>query len=134
MEFVADTHAVIWHLMKPAALGSSARRALEAADLDQNLVYIPAVVVSEILMVAEKGRLSGLTSDLALKHLARMERSTNYRLTSLTPDVVMASANLKAIPDIFDRLIVAEALQRGVPLLTKDTLIHGSGLVTVVWD
>ena len=37
-----------------------------------------------------------------------------------------------AIPDIFDRLIVAEALRLGLPLITSDSVIHASGLVNVV--
>lgn len=36
-------------------------------------------------------------------------------------------------PDPFDRLIVAEALVLGVPLITKDGNITDSGVVRVVW-
>jgi PIN domain nuclease of toxin-antitoxin system len=49
------------------------------------------------------------------------------------PEVVLASHTLTAIPDIFDRLIVMEALARGVPLLSKDSVIERSGVVTTVW-
>ena len=36
-------------------------------------------------------------------------------------------------PDHYDRLIVAEALTLGVPLITKDGNITDSGVVRVVW-
>lgn len=46
----------------------------------------------------------------------------------------LASHRFSAIPDIFDRLIVAEAVQRRLPLLTRDPAIRESQLVTTVWD
>ena len=36
-------------------------------------------------------------------------------------------------PDPYGRLIVAEALVLGVPLITKDGNITDSGIVRVVW-
>jgi PIN domain nuclease of toxin-antitoxin system len=41
------------------------------------------------------------------------------------------------IPDVIrdpaDRLIVATALDRRIPLVTKDERIRGSGLVATIW-
>ena len=37
------------------------------------------------------------------------------------------------IPDIFDRLIVAEALALKAPLLTRDAEIIASKVVSVIW-
>ena len=44
-------------------------------------------------------------------------------------------APVLALPhaDPFDRLIVAEAIVLGVPLITKDGNITDSGVVRVVW-
>jgi PIN domain nuclease of toxin-antitoxin system len=47
---------------------------------------------------------------------------------------VIASHTLTAISDIFDRLIVADTRRLGVPLLSRDTTIRDSGLVTTIWD
>jgi PIN domain nuclease of toxin-antitoxin system len=52
----------------------------------------------------------------------------------LRPHTVIASHHYTIIPDIFDRLIVTEAISRGLPLLTRDTMIRASGLVAVIWD
>jgi len=49
------------------------------------------------------------------------------------PAVVVAEA-FTSIPDIFDRLIVAETISRGVPLVTRDPVIRQSGLVSTIWD
>lgn len=77
--------------------------------------------------------MSGLTTGALLVHLNAMKDSANYPLSALTPELVIASAAFTPIPDIFDRLIVAEAASRGVPLLTADPIIHASGLVTTIW-
>jgi PIN domain nuclease of toxin-antitoxin system len=60
----------------------------------------------------------------------RTERCYN----AIVESTVIGSHTLTAIPDIFDRLIVAEARRLSLPLITRDTAISGSGLVSVVWD
>jgi PIN domain nuclease of toxin-antitoxin system len=52
----------------------------------------------------------------------------------LLPETVIESHTFTAIPDIFDRLVVAEARRLGLPLITRDATIKASGLVSVVWD
>ena len=46
----------------------------------------------------------------------------------------VSDTQLNPIPDIFDRLTMIEAVQRNLPLITRDTVITNSGLVNVVWD
>jgi PIN domain nuclease of toxin-antitoxin system len=41
---------------------------------------------------------------------------------------------LGALPELFDRLIVAAARKHGVPLLSRDSTIADSGLVETIWD
>ena len=60
--------------------------------------------------------------------------SDNYPLSPLLPETVIASHQYTTIPDIFDRLIVTEAISRGVPLVTHDPVIRQSGLISTVWD
>ncbi|MCI0388309.1 MAG: hypothetical protein MOB07_06040 [Acidobacteria bacterium] len=63
-----------------------------------------------------------------------MELSQYHELLPLLPETAVASRTLTAIPGIFDRLIAAEALRLGLPLITHDSVITNSGLVSVVWD
>ncbi len=106
------------------------------AETDDGLhiVYVPAVVVAEALMVAEKGRLAGFTKAGLLAQLSVMRASRNFPLTALTPDIVVASSGFTMVPDIFDRLIVTEAVGKGLPVISKDPIVSSSGLVSVVWD
>lgn len=85
-------------------------------------------------MVAERGRIAGLTVDALISQLEILRNAENYRLSSLTPEVVLSSHQLSTIPDIFDRLIVAEARERRLPLLTRDSIIRESQIVATIWD
>ena len=131
--FVADAHSLLWHLFSPAKLGQAARQALAEVDEGKGTIFIPAVVVAELLMVAEKRWLPGVTTENLLTALAEFQASENYQLCPLMPDTVIKSRDLLTIPDIFDRLIAAEAIERDLPLLTCDPVIHASGLVSVIW-
>jgi PIN domain nuclease of toxin-antitoxin system len=118
----------------PARLGRAAAVVFADVDAGQARLHVPAVVVAETLMVVERGRLPGVAMAHLLPQLDAMRTSDNYNLVPLLPEVVIGSHTLTAIPDIFDRLVVAEALARGVPLISKDRIIRGSGLVATVWD
>ena len=71
---------------------------------------------AEALMVAERRRIAGLALEALLAPVDR----------------VLRTHRLSAIPDIFDRLIAAEAVERNEPLLTRDPVIRDSQLVTTV--
>lgn len=133
-EYVADTHALLWHFHAPERLGRAAREAMAEVDAGASLAWIPAVVMAESIMVAERGRIAGLTVDALISQLEALRDAENYRLSSLTPEVVLASHQLFTVPDIFDRLIVAEARERRLPLLTRDSIIRESQIVATIWD
>lgn len=132
-ELVTDTHALLWHLYRPANLGSKAREVFEEADAGRARIHIPALVVAEALMIAEKGRIPGVDLERLVPHLSAARLSDNYPLSDLRFDTVLASHELTAIPDIFDRLIVTEAMVRKLPLVSRDPVIRDSGLVAVIW-
>ena len=134
VEYVTDTHALVWSMYDPARLGRAASAAFAAADAGAARIHVPAVVVAEVLMVVERGRLPGVAMAHVLSRLEAMRTSANYPLAPLLPEIVIASHTLTAIPDIFDRLIVADALSRGVPLISKDGVIQRSGLVRTIWS
>jgi PIN domain nuclease of toxin-antitoxin system len=133
-EFVTDTHALLWHLYDQSHLGRAAQATFAQADVGEARIHVPALVIAEILMVAEKGRIPGVTVSRVVPHLESLRTSDNYPSSPLLPEVVLQSRTLTSIPDIFDRLIVAEAIARAVPLVSKDRIIRSSGLVTLVWD
>ena len=134
MEYVADAHALLWHMYSPQRLGRAAQEVFSNADEGHTCIHIPAVVVAEVIMVVEKGRLPGASIEHLVHHLQAMTESENYSLTPLLPETVIASHEHAAIPDIFDRLIVTEAILHQLSIVTRDPSIQQSGLVSTVWD
>lgn len=134
MEYVADTQAAIWHLFARQRLGPAARTVLQDADAGLVKIYLPEVALAEMIMVVERRRIQGANLPQLFAYLQQMQNNRSYELLPLLPAHVIASHTLTAIPDIFDRLVVAETLRLGLPLITSDSVIHASGLVNVVWD
>ncbi len=54
---VADTHALVWHLVAPRKLGKGARRAFAATDSGRWMCHVPAAVLIEAWLLHERGRL-----------------------------------------------------------------------------
>lgn len=134
MDYVADTHALIWYLFAESRVGNQALTVLTDAAAGNTRIYIPAVVIAEMIMVVEKRRIPGITMSQLEIELELMRNSASFEFLPLFPETVIQSRTLTAIPDIFDRLIVADALRLGLPLLTGDSVIHASGLVATIWD
>ncbi len=130
--FVTDTHALVWHLFNPARLGPKGTAAFREVQQGQALLIVPLVVIAEMAMVVEKGRVSA-TMDQFQAVIAQMQSSTNYQINALTLPLVLAAMRLTQLADIFDRLIVAETQAVNAKLITVDSEIAGSGIVSVVW-
>lgn len=129
MVYVADTHALVWHLSGARPIGAAAHAAFSSAEHGTGTVVIPAIVVAELLMLAEKRR---AVVDVA-KVVDALKRRPGIELSPLSLNTVLRIAGLTALPDIHDRLIVAEALERDATVITLDQAITASGLVPVVW-
>lgn len=134
MNYVADANATVWHLFARQRLGKSAQAVFDDAEAGRAKIFIPAVALAEVIMVVEKQRLLGATMLQLEIDFALMQQSASYEFLPLFPDQVFASRTLTVIPEIFDRLIVADALRLGFPLITSDSVIRASGVVNVVWD
>lgn len=131
--YIADTHALIWRLVAPDRLGARASDAFDKADAGQAEICVPAVVLAEMVMVAEKGRVPGWGLDEVRCFARAAKASTNYHLSILTPELVMTASDLPVIPDIFDRLIAAEALGRAAILISRDQTLAAARDIEVRW-
>jgi PIN domain nuclease of toxin-antitoxin system len=127
--YVADTHALVWYLSGSRPIGKAARVAFDAATGGDGMVVIPAIVIAEMVMLAEKRR---ATIDVA-NVVAKLKEQAGFDFMPLLPDTVLRTRSLAVLPDIHDRLIVAEALELEASLITVDHAITASGLVPVIW-
>ena len=132
-KFILDTHAIVWHLEGNPRLGSAARTVID--DPASELV-LPAIAFAEAMYIVEKGRCAiPAVSDL----LSDIQNDSRIDIYPLTAGILYVAAMLTAIPEMHDRLIVATGIylqQLGdvVEIITKDTDITTSGLLSVRWS
>jgi len=132
-EFVADTHPLVWHLTRDAHLSPRCRRVFAQAEAGKSTIWVPAIVLVEVIYLVEKRRLPEvLTSQV----FALLEPpAVNYRLVGLDLNILRALPQVKreAVPDMPDRIIAATALSLGLPLLTRDQALTAVEGLEVIW-
>ena len=115
MRLLLDTHVVLWQLSGARSLGARARETIAAAA---ELAF-SVVSFAEIGVKAAFGKLE-VPDDLHARIL-----DTGVRVLGLSPAHGLAVASLPLHHrDPFDRLLVAQARQDGLTLVTADTRIH----------
>ncbi len=126
-----DTHVLLRWLAEPKKLSREQARRLDQALRRGEPVAISAISLLEIalLMSDPKPRASVPLADL----LAQVEAQPAIRILPLTGEVAAEVAALgDALRDPADRTIVATARVLRLTLLTSDTRILASGLVTTI--
>ena len=128
---VTDTHALIFHAAGGGKLGPKARAHFEACERRQAILYIPAVVMWEVILLARAVRIN-------LRRPARaffddLFSNPAYQPLDITREHVMIADELRFTRDPFDALIVAVARDLSLPLITRDGPIRESGSVKVIW-
>ena len=126
---VLDTAAWIWRASDPKRLTTRARRAIDEAER----VLVSAISVWEVAMLVAKRRIQldrpvEQWVDIALA-LPRIQ------LALLEPAIAVRSTKLPGNfhPDPADRIIVATALERAVPIVTPDERIRSYPHVQSMW-
>lgn len=128
VRYLLDTHAVVFMALEPRRLGTKAHKIVTTARAGE--LGITATTAAELgqLIHGDKIEFEGKPDEVFGPVLA-----------SLVQVPLSLSAALKApalaLPhgDPADRLIVAAALDLGVPLVTKDGNIADAGIVRVIW-
>ncbi|MGQ9638775.1 MAG: PIN domain-containing protein [Thermodesulfobacteriota bacterium] len=55
MDYVTDTHSLVWYFTEDPRLSKQALEAFEETDRE-GVIIIPAVVLAEIMFIAKKGK------------------------------------------------------------------------------
>lgn len=115
MRVLLDTHALLWFITDDARLGRAAKAAIEAPDAE---VLVSVASLWEIAIKHALGKLP-LARSFADTFPAQLEENA----FGLLPIETAHLARLVDLPphhrDPFDRLIVAQALVEGVPILPE---------------
>ena len=129
MKLLLDTHALIWAVQSPERLGERARTALSTNDAE---VYASHVSLWEMAIKRRAGTLDELDRRAADWFDHFVPRSGFRQLP-------IAASHLGAVEDLpffhndpFDRLLVTQAHQGDMTLVTSDGLVSQYD-IEVIW-
>ena len=125
LRLLLDTHILLWSLLEPDRLGRDVAAAL---DDPANQVWLSPVVIWEVLILAERGRVE-LSPDPTtwVRHVLK---TLPFHEAPLTHEVAIQSRRLD-LPhqDPVDRFLVATALVHDLTLVTADRRLIDARLV-----
>lgn len=132
-EFVTDAHPLIWHLTKDSHLSPACRRIFTQTDAGRNVIWVPAIVLVEVIYLVEKRRLPAALIEQVFALFK--PPAANYRLIGLDLPILRALQRIKreTVPDMPDRIIAATALSLDFPLLSRDSAIEMVKELELVW-
>ncbi len=120
MNLLLDTVTFLWILEDAESLGPNVRSALQDAD---NLIFLSAVSAWEITV---KHRLGKLALPQAPEQLIPQQRKRRG-IESLAISEA-ATLRLQQLPDLhkdpFDRILVCQAIEHEMTIVTPDALLH----------
>lgn len=123
MRLLLDSHVVVWWAAFPGRLRSGTREAIASPN---NEVFLSAASVWELGLKVASGKLrlpAGYATRLIAAGLEELPVSIAHaqRATALPP----------LHSDPFDRLLIAQALEEGLVLVTSDRAILGYDVPTL---
>jgi PIN domain nuclease of toxin-antitoxin system len=125
-----DTHALLWWALDPVQLSATARRKVKS--MEESGGFVSAISFWELGLKIKRKQLN---IGLSIEEFARrIERSGIVEVVPVDTTLWLSSLALRwEHRDPADRVIVATALARGVPLLTRDDAIRAFRGVDCIW-
>ena len=117
MNFLIDTHTFLWSVMDPDRLGTKARDILQETD---QRIFVSVISLWEISLKVALGKLSLI--NILPEQLLESANQLNFETLPLSASEAATFYKLPKIghKDPFDRLIIWQAIQNKMPLISKD--------------
>jgi len=129
MNFVTDTHALIWWFTDSPRISSKASEIFEECEKGENIIFVPTIVIAESLSIFEKKRISFNFKNLFKK----IDTSENFILIALDYPILKKMVDLKEIPELHDKIIVSTAKYLDLPIITKDKILQKLSSIKTIW-
>lgn len=129
MRLLLDTHTFLWYILGRLQLSARAHTLLQdpASEL-----FLSIASIWEVGIKVSTGKLI-LSEPLEAYFLEQMRINS----VSLLPITLAHTARISALPfhhrDPFDRMLVAQSLTEGIPLVSADPALDAYGVVRLWW-
>lgn len=127
--YVIDANALWWYLKEPERLTPPAEAVFRLAETGNATLVVPAIVVAEVYYLSVKLRQPFTLSNL----LAELDETRGLRVSDLGRAQLERLDRLPDVPEMHDRLIAAEGMALGAPIVTRDKAIASAPQVQTIW-
>ncbi|MBC8461210.1 MAG: PIN domain-containing protein, partial [Deltaproteobacteria bacterium] len=90
MDYVTDTHSLVWYFTDDVRLGRKALKAFEQTT-EEGIMIVPSIVLAEIMFIAKKGRIT-LTFEETLE---KIEEYENFQIVPLDTDILKRAEKIE---------------------------------------
>lgn len=116
MNYLVDTHALIWFIIADKNLPENVKSTLESLE---NTCFISIAVLWEI---AIKHSIGKLVLKQKLENIFDIIKISGFQLLHIKPEHLLLNAQLKFHHnDPFDRLMIAQSIIENLILVSKDS-------------
>lgn len=118
-EYVTDTMGLVLRI-EGRKLSSTVKTIFESVESGKVIVYVPGMVLAEILYLSEKGRIKislGKVEDF-------LKQYSNYKEYPMNFAVIQSTAQITDIRELHDRLIAGTARLLNLELITNLTMLN----------
>jgi PIN domain nuclease of toxin-antitoxin system len=129
MNFLTDTHALLWWFTNSPKLSPKASAIFEQCEKGENVIFVPSIVIAEALSIFEKKRIAFDFKKL----LRKINDSDNFVIIALDSTILQKMVDLKDVPELHDKIIVSTARYLNLPIITKDEFIQSLSYIKTIW-
>ena len=127
MSVLLDTHALIWWVIGDPRLSRKARAAIEDGA---EQCFVSAVTAFEIANKVRIGKLPAV-AEIA-RNMDRIMRENSFSPLAVTVEHSLLGGSMDGSHrDLFDRLLAAQSIVGGMPLVTADQVFREFGVETI---
>lgn len=129
MNYLADTHALIWYFAEDERLGEKAEEVLTQAEEQKVTIFLPTIVLAEAEAVAHKYNYRNKLLTL----IRKLKENPSFQVYPFDETVLKTYFQTDHDLEIHDRVIVATAKITQSTIITKDEKIKNLREVKIIW-